>query len=176
MITRFPVLAALALCAAAVVFAPSPTAAQATASAATPLRSTNLPLPRFVSIKGAQASARRGPGWDHRVDWVYQRRDLPLLVTAEFEHWRRVEDVDGEGGWIHFSLLSGVRTVLVTRPLTPLRRLPQPDSLEVALLENGVIARILECNPAWCRLSVEGERGWAERDALWGLLPGETLD
>jgi len=35
-------------------------------------------------------------------------------ATAEYEHWRRVEDQDGAGGWVHYSLLSGVRSVLVT--------------------------------------------------------------
>ena len=134
------------------------------------------PLPRFVSVKGSTAAARRGPGWDHRIDWVYQRRGMPLLVTAEFEHWRRVEDIDGEGGWMHVSVLSGVRTVIVAQDMTPLRRRPQPNSLEVALLEAGVIGRVLECAPVWCRLSVDDETGWAERSALWGLLADEVLD
>ncbi|MGL4278966.1 MAG: SH3 domain-containing protein, partial [Albidovulum sp.] len=53
---------------------------------------TNLPLPRYVSLKAAEANARRGPSLDHRIDWVFRHRDMPLKVTAEFENWRRVED------------------------------------------------------------------------------------
>jgi len=62
---------------------------------------TNLPLPRFVSLKGTEGNARRGPGLTHRIDWVFTRRDMPLEVTAEFENWRLVQDRDGAGGWVH---------------------------------------------------------------------------
>ena len=137
---------------------------------------TGLPLPRYVSLKTTRGRARRGPSDTHRVDWIYTRRDLPLRVTGEFGHWRRIEDYEGRGGWIHYSLLSGVRTVLITTDMAPMRGRPQASAPEVARLEAGVVARILECDPAWCRLSVEGARGWVERAALWGVEPDEVLD
>ncbi len=137
---------------------------------------TNLPLPRFVSLKTGEGNARRGPGLTHAVDWVFTRRDMPLRVTGEFEHWRRIEDSEGQGGWIHYSLLSGVRTVLVTLDLAPMRARPAATAAPLAYLEAGVVARILECNPGWCRLNVEGARGWVDRGALWGLDPDEVLD
>ena len=137
---------------------------------------SGLPLPRFVSLKTSEARARRGPSLTHRVDWLYTRRDLPLRVTGEYEHWRRVEDSEGQGGWIHYTLLSGVRTVVVQSDLTPMRSNPQPNAHEIALLETGVVAHIMECDPDWCRLSIDGSRGWVERGALWGLFPHELLD
>lgn len=137
---------------------------------------SGLPIPRYVSLKTSEARARRGPSLTHRVDWLYTRRDLPLRVTGEFEHWRRVEDSEGQGGWIYYTLLSGVRTVVVQHDMTPLRSDPQPSAHEVALLEYGVIAHIMECAPEWCRLSIDGTRGWAERRALWGLDPNELLN
>jgi len=137
---------------------------------------SGLPLPRYVSLKTSEARARRGPSLTHRVDWLYTRRDLPLRVTGEFEHWRRVEDSDGQGGWVFYTLLSGVRTVVVERDMTPMRNSPVPSSTEVALLETGVVAHIMECAPLWCRLSVDGSRGWVQREALWGLEPNEVLD
>ena len=101
---------------------------------------------------------------------------LPLRVTAEFDNWRRVEDADGEGGWIHYSQLSGVRTVLITQDMAVMRSRPQPDAPEVARLESGVIAHIMECAPGWCRLSIDGTRGWVDRAAFWGVDPGEILN
>ena len=53
---------------------------------------TGLPLPRYVSLKASEANVRRGPSLTHRIDWVFKRRDMPLRITAEFGHWRRVED------------------------------------------------------------------------------------
>ena len=137
---------------------------------------TGLPLPRYVSLKTSEGRARRGPNRGHRVDWLFTRRDMPLLVTAEFEHWRRVEDHDGEGGWMHYSLLSGVRTALVMQDMAVMRSQPHEGASEVALLERGVIARILACEEAWCRLRVDHWRGWVPRTALWGVDPGETLN
>ncbi len=130
---------------------------------------TNLPLPRFVSLKANEANARRGPDQSHRIDWVYRRRDLPLMVTAEFENWRRVEDAEGMGGWMHHALLSGLRTALVQTDMTPLHRTPENGSAQTALLERGVIARLRMCQRDWCRLEVEGARGWAEKRHLWGV-------
>jgi SH3-like domain-containing protein len=60
---------------------------------------TSLPLPRYVSLKTNEGNARRGPGLTHRIDWVFTRAGMPLRITAEFEHWRRVEDSEGVGGW-----------------------------------------------------------------------------
>lgn len=137
---------------------------------------TGAPLPRFVSLKAAEGRARRGPARSHRVDWIFTRRDMPLRVTAEFEQWRRVEDADGVGGWIHTLALSGVRTALVTRDMTTMRNAPRATATEVALLERGVVARLLTCDPQWCRLSVEGRRGWVDRRAIWGVDPHEWLD
>ena len=39
---------------------------------------TNLPLPRFVSLKANEGNVRRGPSLSHRIDWVFKRRDMPL--------------------------------------------------------------------------------------------------
>ena len=44
---------------------------------------TNLPLPRFVSLKGDEGNARRGPGLTHRIDWVFTRPGMPLMITAK---------------------------------------------------------------------------------------------
>jgi len=137
---------------------------------------TGLPLPRYVSLKTSAGRARRGPSTSHRVDWVFAHRNMPLRITGEFENWRRVEDSEGEGGWMHYSQLSGVRTVLVTRDMVPMLERPQLDAPQVALLEAGVVAHIIECLFDWCRLSVDGTRGWVDRTALWGLDPGELLD
>lgn len=137
---------------------------------------TNLPLPRYVTLKTNEGNARRGPGLTHRIDWVFSRAGMPLRVTAEYENWRRVEDVDGLGGWVHYSLLSGSRSVLVTDALLDLRSTPLPDAPITLRAEAGVIARLLECRVDWCRVTIEGEKGWAPKNALWGVDPVETFE
>jgi SH3-like domain-containing protein len=137
---------------------------------------TNLPLPRYVSLKSDEGNARRGPGRTHRIDWVFNRAGMPLKITAEHEHWRRIEDMDGAGGWVHYSLLSGVRTALVTQDLAELRSKPDDRATVVLQAELGVIARLLECRGEWCRLGTAEGKGWVRKTALWGVEPDEVLE
>lgn len=137
---------------------------------------TNLPLPRFVSLKASEANVRRGPSLSHRIDWVFKHRNMPLRVTAEHEHWRRVEDREGFGGWVHYSLISGSRTVLVERPLLSLHQRPDPEAPITVALEENVIAHLGACGPVWCRLRKDGHRGWARKEALWGVRADELRD
>ena len=137
---------------------------------------TNLPLPRYVSLKASEGNVRRGPSLTHRIDWVFTRKDIPLEITAEHGHWRRVRDRDGVGGWIHYSLLSGARTAIVEHDMLDLLSQPDRKSLVVARLELGVIARVIECKASWCRLSAAGYKGWVPKARLWGVEPGEILD
>ena len=137
---------------------------------------TNLPLPRFVSLKADEGNVRRGPSLSHRIDWVFTRRDMPLQITDEFGHWRRVVDLEGAGGWMHYSLLSGVRTVIVREDLASLFIKPDPASTVNARAEAGVIARLGACSLDWCRISANGYRGWVQKASLWGVLPEEIRD
>lgn len=137
---------------------------------------TNLPLPRYVSLKGSEGNARRGPGLTHRIDWVFTRAGMPLKITAEFENWRRVEDHEGAGGWVHYSLLSGVRTVLVTLDMAEFRDQPDDAAPVAAQAELGVLGRVQECNADWCRVALEGARGWVRKTAIWGVRDDETVD
>ena len=137
---------------------------------------TGLPLPRYVSLKASEANVRRGPSLTHRIDWVFKRRDMPLRITAEFGHWRRVEDRDGAGGWVHYTLLSGVRTVIVEADMLELHARPDPGTMVMARLEAGVVARITECGPDWCELAAGGHDGWALKSGLWGVGANEVLD
>jgi SH3-like domain-containing protein len=138
---------------------------------------TNLPLPRFVSMRADTANARRGPSFDQRVDWEFVRRGLPLEVTAEYGHWRRVRDADGYGGWVHHTLLSGVRTALV-RGATPVPLLAGPGEGAAvrAMAEPGVVGRLEACRGDWCEIAAGGAEGWLPRAVLWGVGPDETIE
>ncbi len=158
--------------------APLPKAAEASS----PLRDpglgpvTNLPVPRYVSLKTDEGNARRGPGLTHRIDWVFTAEGMPLRVTAEYENWRRVEDADGAGGWVHYSLLSSARSVLITQDMAEFLNRPEEGADVIFQAEYGVIGRLVECDPLWCRVSVDGTKGWTRKTALWGVDPKEIVE
>jgi len=137
---------------------------------------TGLPLPRFVSIKAAEAFARRGPSRSNRIDWVFQRRNMPMQIVAEYGHWRRVVDRDGAGGWMHYAMLSGVRTAIVEVDMLELRARPDPDAPVRAQAELGVVAFVEECADSWCLLEVGGRSGWVPDTTIWGVEPGVDFD
>lgn len=137
---------------------------------------TNLPLPRYVSMKAGEGNARRGPSLQHRIDWVFTARDMPLQITAEHGHWRRVRDRDGAGGWMHYSLLSGVRTAIVEQDMAAMRQKPEAQARVLARAEAGSVVRLGRCLPDWCRISAQGQRGWVQKTALWGVAPEELRD
>jgi len=137
---------------------------------------TNLPIPRYVSLKAAEGNVRRGPSLSHRIDWVFKHRAMPLEVTGEYGHWRRVRDRDGASGWVHYSLLSGVRTVIVEQDMLPLLIKPDPKAPAKAQVELGVIARLDECIQAWCKIKAERYKGWVPRASLWGVTSDERVE
>lgn len=137
---------------------------------------TNLPIPRFVSLKTSEGNVRRGPSLRHRIDWVFKHRGMPLKVTGEFGHWRQVQDLDGVGGWMHYSLLSGARTAIIQTDLSPLYSRADGESQINAYLEVGVITRIETCGALWCRVKADGIRGWTDKGNLWGVGHEEVIE
>jgi SH3-like domain-containing protein len=128
---------------------------------------SHLPVPRFASLKTEGANGRRGPGEEHRIEWVYERPGLPLQITAESGPWRRVVDPDGAQVWMHAQNLDSRRTAYVSRTAT-LRRAAREGARPVAYLSPGVIGALTGCDGDWRRVAVGGRVGWVEKSALWG--------
>ena len=136
-------------------------------------QSTGLPLPRFVSLASDEINVRTGPGQMHPIRWVFNRRGVPVQIVEEAQDWRRIVDHEGETGWIHASLLSSRRTILVTGDTRPLRRTPRHDARIVALIEPMVIGTLLNCERNWCLVEIDRRRGWLERGQFYGTLESE---
>jgi SH3-like domain-containing protein len=139
---------------------------------------SGLPLPRFAAMRSDEVSLRAGPGTRYPIEWIYQRRELPVEIEREFEVWRLVSEPDGTRGWVHEAMLTGRRGFLINadQPQT-MRATPADTAAAVAILKPGVVGRLLTCPAAnsWCQVEVEGYRGWLPRTAFWGTLPDETV-
>lgn len=136
---------------------------------------TGLPVPRYVSLRSDEVNLRTGPGVRYPIEWIFQKRHLPVEVLAEFEQWRKIRDWQGTEGWVFESMLSGARYAVVTGAIRVLHSERDPKSPPVARLEPGVIAQLLECDGQWCRLDSDGFKGWMLRSDFWGVYPNEAV-
>lgn len=144
-------------------------------------RETGYPVPRFVSLKSAQARMRIGPSTDYATRWVYTHRGLPFEITEEYGNWRRVRDFEGVTGWMHGALLSGERTAIVGPWLDealPLRQSASPRGRISARLSPQVMMRVAGCNGTWCEVSLPRKdlEGYVDQASLWGVYPGERFE
>ena len=139
---------------------------------------SGLPLPRFVSLRSDEVNLRAGPGQRYPIDWIYARRDLPVEVIAEFEAWRKIRDWQGTEGWVHQSMLSGRRMMVVIGNQRTLRASDSDSADALALVAPGVLGRLLQCprNRDFCRVEVNQIQGWFKRDEIWGVYKGEWIE
>jgi SH3-like domain-containing protein len=155
-----------------------PTVGDATAKPAETKGSvTQLPLPRWASLRADEVNLRVGPGLKFPIDWQYHRRDLPVKILREIEVWRLVQDQDGVKGWVHSATLTGRRSFVVTNFEATLRATAAEDAAAVARLKPGVVGRIRACDAAaaWCEVQVAGYKGFLRRDQFFGVDPGEAV-
>lgn len=139
--------------------------------------SSGLPIPRFVSLAKDEVVVRTGPGLKYPMKWIYKRKALPVEVIQEFDTWRKIRDVDGDDGWVHQSLLSGKRSVLIKGEAgASLRKENETESNVLAVFEPNVVALVEQCAKEWCEVSSGGYNGWVSRKFLWGIYDAEDFD
>lgn len=133
-------------------------------------------LPRYASLDRNEVYLREGPTYKHRVLWVYRKKGLPVKIIAQYDVWRRIQDWQGSVGWIHASMLSDARTVIVTgKKQAPIRENPDQSSKILALAKPGVIAKLEACRADACEVSASGTDGWIDKKNIWGVSASERF-
>ncbi len=145
----------------------------------------DVKTPYFAALKADEVHVRKGPGRSYDILWTYRSLGLPVEVTAEHEHWRRVRDSTGAEGWVYFRLITSLRMALIapwektsaqpSAGTVPLFRSERAGAAVVAKLEPGVKVLVKSCNGTSCLVSVGGFAGWISQKKLWGVYPGEII-
>jgi SH3-like domain-containing protein len=131
--------------------------------------------PYWGSIRTGQARMRTGPGRNYPVSWLYQRNLLPVRVIEIYKSWRKIEDPDGERGWLLVNLLSDKRTAFVKSEPAALRAAPDRSSPVKWTAAPGVVGEVSRCGAGWCEFNVDGREGYVEIAEIWGVDPGEQV-
>lgn len=135
-----------------------------------------LPVPRFASIKSNEVNARTGPSIKSPIEWVFIKKGEPVEIIAQYEQWRQIRDIKGEGGWVHLSVLSGKRTIIIIgNEIIPLINSPSKPNEIVVKLAPGVRCQLKKCSEQWCLINCKGYKGWIQRKFLWGVYKNEEF-
>lgn len=136
---------------------------------------SGLPLPRFASLRSDEVNMRTGPGTRYPIEWVFRRVGLPVEITAEYDVWRRIRDWEGSEGWVHKSNLSGKRTAIITGQTRDLYKDDVDSSPLVARIEPNNIGYIDSCDELWCKIKIEGVKGYMKKNDFWGTYAHEKV-
>jgi len=119
---------------------------------------------------------RSGPGTDYAILWVYQKKGLPIEIINEYEHWRRVRDLDGSEGWIHQSIISGKRMIVTLEGTHNIYKKSKPTSDIVAKIDGGIVANPQECRNNFCYITHKDFSGWISKNVIYGLYDHEKFN
>ncbi|MEZ0224715.1 MAG: SH3 domain-containing protein [Alphaproteobacteria bacterium] len=134
-----------------------------------------LPVPRFVTLSVDEVNVRTGPALKYPIKFIIRRDGLPVEIMREFDVWRQIRDKDGDNGWVHKSMLSGKRAVIIKDVVQPVLKKPEDSARPVVKLEPDVIAALQKCKGGWCAVKVQSYEGWIKRSGIWGVYPDEKF-
>ena len=123
----------------------------------------------FLSLKKDKVNVRYGPSFESPVKFIYKRKNLPIKQIDKKENWRRIIDSKNNSGWIHWSQLKPINSVI---PLSDkiLFKKPSNFSKPLAKIKKGNVLLLQKCNKKWCKVKIEKYKGWIKTDNLWGSV------
>lgn len=128
------------------------------------LKATDL----FVSLKSSEVNMRVGPGKEYPIAWIFMRANLPMILMAEFDQWRKVKFIDGTVGWVHKNMISRKSSAIVTENYAIMYKHASKKH-PIAKIEKGVVVRILKRDGDFVKADINNQKGWIEKKFLWGI-------
>ena len=139
-------------------------------------KETGLEIPRYVSLKSDDANIRVGPSKNYPIAIKYIKKDYPLKILEEYEDWRKVEDFIKNNGWIHKSLISGIRTgIVLSKEDKNIELLNTLNGNIIGEIGKGNIIYLKKCKIDWCLVSTENFKGWMDKKYIWGVKEKEII-
>ena len=124
----------------------------------------------FASIRASKANIRSGPGQHYPIKFTFNARNIPVHVVAEYDNWNEIKDYQGSTGWVNKSLLTKRRSLMVITSSDQINMHNKPDdkSRTILYLKNFVIGDYLECQKGWCKMKINGKKGWVRTNHIFG--------
>ena len=121
----------------------------------------------FVSLKKNKVNVRYGPSFESEVKYIYKKINLPIKQIDKKENWRRIIDLKNNSGWIHWSQLKPVNSIIAVEDKILFKK-PSSFSKPLAKIEKGRLLIIEKCNESWCNVNTDNYSGWIDKENIWG--------
>ena len=123
----------------------------------------------FLSLKKSKVNVRYGPGFDSPIKFVYKKINLPIKQIDKKENWRRIIDLKNNSGWIHWSQLKLINSIIPLENKILFKK-ASIFSQPLAKIKKGRVLIIQKCDIDWCKIKTGKFKGWIKNDNIWGSI------
>ena len=123
----------------------------------------------FLSLKKNKVNVRYGPSFESPVKYIYKKVNLPIKQIDKKENWRRIIDFKNNSGWIHWSQLKKINSIIPLEDKILFKK-PSYFSKPIAKIKKGRVLIVQKCAGAWCKIKSENFNGWVKTDNIWGSV------
>ena len=119
----------------------------------------------FLSLKKDKVNVRYGPSFESPVKFVYNKINLPIKQIDKKESWRRIIDFKNNGGWIHWSQLKSITSIIPLKDKILYKR-PSDFSKPLAKIKKGRVLVVQKCENNWCKIKNEKFKEWIKKSYI----------
>ena len=123
----------------------------------------------FLSLKKNIVNVRYGPSLESPVKYVYKKINLPIKQIDKKENWRRIIDFKNNSGWIHWSQLKKINSIIPLEDKILFKK-PSRFSKPMAKIKSGRVLVVQKCDGNWCKIKSKKFKGWIKIDNIWGSI------
>jgi SH3-like domain-containing protein len=123
----------------------------------------------FLSLKKNKVNVRYGPSFNSPIKFVYKKINLPIKQIDKKENWRRIIDLKNNSGWIHWSQLKPINSVISLNEKILFKK-PSNFSKPLAKIQAGRVLVLQKCIDGWCKIKSDNFKGWIKTDNIWGSI------
>ena len=123
----------------------------------------------FLSLKKNKVNVRYGPSFESPIKYVYKKINLPIKQIDKKENWRRIIDSKNNSGWIHWSQLKKINSIILLEDKILFKN-SSNFSKPLAKIKEGRLLIVQKCEDEWCKVKTKKIKGWIKVDNVWGLI------
>ena len=100
---------------------------------------------------------------------MYKKINLPIKQIDKKENWRRIIDFKNNSGWIHWSQLKPVNSIILLQDKILFNK-PSTFSKPIAKIKKGRVLIVQKCDTEWCKIRTAKFKGWIKNTSIWGKV------